>query len=94
MDNGRGILGDKILPAGMLYFKIDDPLIRLTGEVDEGDIEKAIMKKLKMDGLVLADVNLIREMDRDIDGASLIVPARINKNGKLGKSSGQHGTVR
>ena len=35
MDNGRGILGDKILPAGMLYFKIDDPLIRLTGEVDE-----------------------------------------------------------
>ena len=27
------------------------------------------------------------EMDRDIDGASLIVPARINKNGKLGKSS-------
>jgi ATP-dependent helicase/nuclease subunit B len=87
MDNGRGILGDKILPAGMLYFKIDDPLIRLTGEADEGDIEKAIMKKLKMDGLVLADVNLIREMDRDIEGASLIVPARINKNGKLGKSS-------
>ena len=42
----------------MLYFKIDDPLIRLTGEADEGDIEKAIMKKLKMDGLVLADVNL------------------------------------
>ncbi|HZJ58170.1 MAG TPA: PD-(D/E)XK nuclease family protein, partial [Clostridia bacterium] len=87
LDSGKGILGDKLLPGGMLYFKIDDPLIRLTGEADEEDIERAIMKKLKMDGLVLADVNLVREMDRDIDGASHIVPARINKNGKLGKSS-------
>ncbi|HZJ56832.1 MAG TPA: helicase-exonuclease AddAB subunit AddB, partial [Clostridia bacterium] len=46
LDSGKGILGDKLLPGGMLYFKIDDPLIRLTGEADEEDIERAIMKKL------------------------------------------------
>ena len=40
-----------------------------------------------MKGLVLADVKLIKEMDRDLDGDSLIIPARINKDGTLGRST-------
>ena len=40
-----------------------------------------------MKGLVLADKDIIKEMDREIDGNSLIIPARINKDGTLGKSS-------
>lgn len=87
LDNGQQVLDDKILPAGMLYFPIDDPMIRLNGQIDEKDIEKAIMKKLRMKGLVLADVRLIKEMDRDIQGSSDIIPARINKGDVLGKSS-------
>lgn len=87
LENGERVLKDKILPGGMLYFKIDDPMIRLTGQVDEVEIEKAIMKELRMKGLVLADVNLVKEMDRDIAGSSLIIPARVNKGDVLGKSS-------
>ena len=45
------------------------------------------MKQLKMKGLLLADVKLIREMDREIEGYSLIIPAQITKNGKLGAHS-------
>ena len=45
------------------------------------------MKELRMKGLVLADVKLIRSMDGDISGDSLIIPARINKDGSLGRSS-------
>ncbi|MFY9297077.1 MAG: helicase-exonuclease AddAB subunit AddB [Caldicoprobacterales bacterium] len=87
LEHGQEALKDKVLPGGMLYFRIDDPMIRLTGEVDDKEIEKAIMKELRMKGLVLADVKLIREMDKDIDGSSLVIPARINKDGNLGKSS-------
>ncbi len=87
LEHGQELLKDKVFPGGMLYFRIDDPMIRLTGEVDEGEIEKAIMKQLRMKGLVLADVKLIKEMDRDIEGLSSIIPARINKDGNLGKSS-------
>jgi len=75
------------LPGGVLYFRIDDPLVRANGKMTEEQIEQAIMKQLRMKGLLLADVKLIREMDKTIDGSSLIIPARINKGDVLGRSS-------
>ena len=75
-----------IYPAGMLYFKIDDPYIRNRG-ISPEEVEREIMKQLKMKGLLLADVKLIKEMDRAIEGDSIIIPARINKDGELGRSS-------
>lgn len=76
-----------VLPGGVLYFRIDDPMVKGNGKISEEEIEQAIMKQLKMKGLLLADVKLIREMDNAIEGASLIIPARINKGDVLGKSS-------
>lgn len=73
-----------VLPAGMLYFKIDDPIVPGGRKASEAEIEKAIMKELKMKGLLLADVKLIKEMDRSIEGSSLIIPAFVNSNGELG----------
>ena len=81
------VQGQAILPGGMLYFRIDDPIIKGNSKITEEEIEQAIMKQLKMKGLLLADVKLIREMDNTIDGTSLIIPARINKGDVLGKSS-------
>lgn len=76
-----------VLPGGILYFRIDDPIVKGGPGITEEDVEQAIMKELKMKGLVLADVKLVKEMDRDIDGYSNIIPARVNKSGELGKSS-------
>ena len=78
---------EPIFPAGILYFKIDDPVIKAKNNLDEEQLEKAIMKALKMKGLLLADTKIIREMDRNIEGASLVVPASIKKDGKLGSRS-------
>jgi len=75
------------LPGGVLYFRIDDPIIKKKGKISEEEIERAIMRQLKMKGLLLADVRLIREMDHTIEGDSLIIPARINKDESLGRSS-------
>lgn len=76
-----------LLPGGVLYFRVDDPIIRAKGELQDEEIEKEIMKKLKMKGLLLANEDIIKEMDREIDGNSNIIPARINKDGTIGKSS-------
>lgn len=76
-----------IHPGGMLYFKVDDPIIRGNGKISEEEIELAIMKQLKMRGLLLADVKLIKEMDKTIEGSSLIIPATINKGDVLGKNT-------
>ena len=77
----------KLLPAGVLYFRLTDPLIRCGRNSTEEEIERAILKELRMKGLVLADVKLIKDMDKNISGDSLIIPARIKKDGTLGKSS-------
>lgn len=78
---------DKVLPGGMLYFKIDDPIIKGNQEATEEDIEQAIMRQLKMKGLLLADVRLIKEMDNTIEGSSMIIPATLNKGDVLGKNT-------
>lgn len=75
------------LPGGILYFRIDDPIVKGGREISEEEVEKSIMRQLKMKGLLLADVKLIKEMDREIDGDSLIIPARLNKGDVLGRSS-------
>jgi len=77
----------KLLPAGVLYFRLDDPLIRCSRDSTEAEIEKAIMKELRMKGLLLADVKLIKEMDREMTSDSLIIPASIKKDGSLGRAS-------
>lgn len=75
------------LPGGMLYFRVDDPIVRKNGRLTEEDIEREIMKQLKMKGLLLADVKLIREMDNAIGGSSLIIPATVNKGEVLGRNT-------
>lgn len=84
----KGIKGkDKVQPAGIFYFKLDEPMIRVNGKDKDKDIEKEIMKSLKMRGLILADANIVKEMDRDINGYSVLVPAQIKNDGTLGKNS-------
>ncbi|MCY6483371.1 helicase-exonuclease AddAB subunit AddB [Clostridium aestuarii] len=78
---------EPVFPGGVLYFKIDDPIIKGKRNLSEQEIEKEILKALKMKGLLLADVDIIKEMDRKIEGQSLIIPARLNKGDVLGKSS-------
>ncbi|MCJ7688914.1 MAG: PD-(D/E)XK nuclease family protein, partial [Clostridiaceae bacterium] len=87
LTNENKMSKEPVFPAGILYFKIDDPVIKAKNNLDEESLEKAIMKALKMKGLLLADTKIIREMDRNIEGASLVVPASIKQNGDLGTNS-------
>lgn len=86
-EKGTGDIEGPVIPAGMLYFKLDEPMIRGSRESDAEKIEKEIMKQLKMKGLVLSNVELIKNMDEQIEGDSDIIPARINKDQTLGRSS-------
>ncbi|MFZ5643387.1 MAG: helicase-exonuclease AddAB subunit AddB [Bacillota bacterium] len=87
LENSGMDIAPPALPGGVLYFTIDDPIVKGNSKLTGEEIEQAIMKQLKMKGFLLADVKLIREMDSTIEGASLIIPARINKGDVLGKSS-------
>lgn len=78
---------ENVLPGAIFYFRLDDPFIASSGEINGDDIKKEILKKFKFKGLVLGDVKIVKDMDENINGYSLIIPARLNKNGTLGNSS-------
>jgi ATP-dependent helicase/nuclease subunit B len=76
----------KARPGGIFYFHIDDPLIDTQEQMADA-IQNEIRKKLKLNGLVLKDVNIVRCMDCNIDGYSEVLPLGIKKDGSFYNSS-------
>ncbi|MCI1945043.1 helicase-exonuclease AddAB subunit AddB [Clostridium luticellarii] len=71
------------IPAGILYFKLDDPIIKSPGNISDDEIEKRIVKSLKMNGLLLNDPDLVKKMDGNMVKYSDIIPASVKKDGSL-----------
>ena len=81
----RAYPGKEIVPAGIFYYRIQDPVVP-DQESDEA-VEKSILKELKLDGLVNGDEAVLSHLERDLSGASLLFPMGRNKDGSLSKSS-------
>ena len=73
-----------VLPAGVFYFPLIEPLLNSDKHVAEEQIKEELQKQFKMKGLILADVNVVKEMDTNLSsGSSNIVSAYINKSGEV-----------
>ena len=71
-------------PAGILYFNLTDPIVDIANGADDKKIEEEIRKKFKMNGLILADVKVIKMMDNSLEkGPSKYIPAYIDKDGNI-----------
>ncbi len=72
--------GMNVVPAGIFYYNIKDPLAERTpGQTDE-DIEMQILKELRMNGLVNSDLEVISRLDRQIKTAcDLEVISRLDR---------------
>lgn len=85
-------LGDKyfdkpIKPAGVFYFKVDDPMIQANSSISKEVLQEKLFGEMKMSGLVLSDAKIIEKMDRDIATNSSVIPVKMNKNGSFSKTS-------
>ncbi len=79
---------DRFEPAGILYMGLIDNIVKAKKNLSEEEIEKEIRKGFKMQGLLLADVNVVKMMDQKLEqGYSDIVPVYIGKDGTLSKKS-------
>lgn len=85
--NSEYILEKQAMPGAILYFKIDDPIIKSKKELDEDEIKKSILKELKMSGLLIKDISVVKAMDNDIDTYSLVIPAGLKKDGDFSSKS-------
>ncbi|MCI8375871.1 MAG: helicase-exonuclease AddAB subunit AddB [Lachnospiraceae bacterium] len=73
----------EVHPAGIFYYQIQDPMLELGAEGEEGDLNARVMEKLKLSGLVNQDPQVIARLDRDMPGKSSVLPLAYNKDGSL-----------
>lgn len=74
----------EILPAGVFYYRIQDPLI---DRPKEGEEQGSILKELKPDGMISLEKEVLEHLDHCMVGESSVIPVKYNKNGSLSKSS-------
>lgn len=84
--------GAEMLPAGVLYFRLDDPLVKADQEMGKEELDRKIMSELKMSGLLIKDEDIIRRMDSEISGYSDIIPVRIKTDGTISEGSSSTAT--
>ena len=75
---------EDVMPAGVLYFNLIEPSVKAANKMDDEKLQGEIRKQFKMKGLILADVDIVKKMDKALEkGNSNIVPAYIDKDGNL-----------
>lgn len=75
------------MPVGMFYFNLIDPIVKASKNLTEEQIQEELKKQFRMNGMVLADINIIKMMDKKLEkGASNIVPVTFDKDGNIMRS--------
>lgn len=78
---GKPLLGEKLLPGGVFYFRVQDPLIEAKERLSVADVERLLEKEMTMSGLVLEDEAVIRALDGTFEKESAIIPVSYKKDG-------------
>ena len=76
----------EVVPAGMFYYHIDDPMVEGTGSESEEEIRRKILENLRLDGVVNTEDDIYRAMDVELSGKSNVLPISVNKDGTVRKS--------
>jgi ATP-dependent helicase/nuclease subunit B len=77
----------EVVPGGLFYYHIDDPVIEVGENFTEEDVRTEILRKLKPDGLVSEEEVIYRSMDMDFEKKSDVIPVELKKDGSLSKRS-------
>ena len=72
---------EDLIPGGALYLKLDDPIIRSKKKLTPEEVEDEIREKLKMNGIILSDVRLVKAMDTEMAKESKNLNLSIKKDG-------------
>jgi ATP-dependent helicase/nuclease subunit B len=77
----------KVIPAGLFYFKIDDPFVASSADYNEAHIEDELLESMQLKGVALNDSDVIKKLDNLFIKASKVIPVSKNKDGQLSKAS-------
>lgn len=85
---GRKHPDKEIVPAALLYYHIDDPTIETPVELSDEQINEQILAKLRMNGVVNSDPEVVERLDRYMQDKSMVIPVEKKKDGSFSARSG------
>nr|WP_298514653.1 PD-(D/E)XK nuclease family protein [uncultured Marvinbryantia sp.] len=77
----------EIVPAGIFYYHMKDPLLETDEELTPEELNKKLLRQLRPDGLVNKNPAVFQEMDLGIQKSSDVIPVSVNKDGTPSKLS-------
>ena len=77
----------EVVPAAMLYYHVDDPLVEAGQELTPEEVSAGLLQKLRMNGVVNADANIIEKLDHYMADKSDVIPVEKKKDGTLSARS-------
>jgi len=75
--------------SGVLYLGLIDNVVKSSKNMTDEEIEQEIRKAFRMQGFVLADIQVIRAMDKTLENSSSsnIIPVGLTKTGEISSRS-------
>ncbi len=79
---------EKAEPAGVLYFNLIDPIVKADRNLTDEELENEIRKQFRMEGLIVADINIVKMMDKTLEPgkASSVIHAYVDTKNNISKS--------
>lgn len=79
--------GKKIVPAAMLYYHIDDPMVEDSGGMTPEQVNAMLLQELKMTGIVNENDEAVSLLDSEFTEKSEILPLERKKDGSFSARS-------
>lgn len=86
-EEARRHRGKEIVPAALLYYRIDDPSVETPVELTEEEINEQIGKQLRMNGVVSSEPGIVELLDREMGDRSDVIPVERKKDGSFSARS-------
>lgn len=77
----------EIVPAALLYYHVNDPMIKSEEELSPEQVNDQLLKELRMNGLVNDSEEVIRLLDGSFATKSSIIPVERKSDGSLSSRS-------
>ena len=78
----------EIVPAALLYYHIDDPVVETAVELSDEELNEQIVRQLRMNGVVNGTPGVVEKLDGSMQDKSDVIPVERKKDGSFSARSG------
>ncbi|NBJ93159.1 helicase-exonuclease AddAB subunit AddB [Parablautia muri] len=77
----------EVIPAALLYYHVDDPMVKAETALSEDALYREILKELRTTGIVNENEKVVCHLDKNFTDKSLVIPVERKKDGSFSSRS-------